>query len=266
MFKKTVLFLLACVPVSIIYTMENGMVIELTQENSAHILQNSSKPVVIDFYATWCPPCKIMKPIFHELALELEENYTFVQADYDKLPELVKNFDVKSMPTFALVENGQLKGSFMGAMSKEAFIVKLEELANGVDLSTLTKEQLDARFFDAIQTNNIETAKQLVGLGVDVNEPLVGGNGLNALAFSLVVPGRLNMVKTLLELGANSDYILESGQRTMTIKELAKMVVDNASANLENAKRIQELLQVTTNVESSDCSTKECSGGVCTLE
>ncbi len=69
---------------------------------------NSSLPTLVDFYATWCGPCKMMTPILQELKGELGENIKIIKVDVDKYPELATHFHVQGVPTLALFQNGNL--------------------------------------------------------------------------------------------------------------------------------------------------------------
>lgn len=83
------------------------MVQELTEDNLQDIV-NSNETVVVQYSATWCGNCRIMKPKFKKLASE-NENISFVIADAEKFPESRKLADVSNLPTFATYVNGALK-------------------------------------------------------------------------------------------------------------------------------------------------------------
>ncbi len=85
------------------------------------------QPVVIDFYASWCPPCKKLSPILDELSQEYKGKVKFYKVNVDNEPDLVKAFDIKSMPTLIYVAlNGDLTSS-IGYMSKKKLIELIEE-------------------------------------------------------------------------------------------------------------------------------------------
>ncbi len=70
--------------------------------------------VIIDFYATWCGPCKVISPKFEEYS-EKFTNLKFVKIDVDNSPELAKKFEIQAMPTFKVVENGNVVDELVGA-------------------------------------------------------------------------------------------------------------------------------------------------------
>ncbi len=102
------------------------MVVNITKDNVKKEIQESSKPVVIDVFATWCGPCKHMKPIFEELQKELGDKYNFVQLNVDESRELAITYGVTSVPTFIFIKNNEIKGKVTGYMSKEDLRTKVE--------------------------------------------------------------------------------------------------------------------------------------------
>lgn len=80
---------------------------------------NEEGTVVIDFYATWCRPCKIMTPIIEEIANE-NKNVKFVKIDIDKNEELAIKYNVMSIPTIIIMKNGEVAKTFVGVTEKDA--------------------------------------------------------------------------------------------------------------------------------------------------
>lgn len=84
----------------------------------AEVLQ-SPIPVLVDFWASWCGPCKAMLPIIEELTAEYDGRVKVVKMNVDEAPETPGKFEVMSIPTFIIFKNGQPAGSFVGMKSKE---------------------------------------------------------------------------------------------------------------------------------------------------
>ncbi len=78
----------------------------------------SDKPVLVDFFATWCGPCRQMLPIVTELSGEMADKIKIVKMDVDESPNTPQKFDIASIPTLILFKNGQVIAQHMGAMPK----------------------------------------------------------------------------------------------------------------------------------------------------
>ena len=87
-------------------------------------LKQSTKPVVIDFHATWCGPCKILSPILEELQEEMEE-VEFVKLDVDQFPEISGANQVMGVPTVVIIKDGEVKDRFVGVKPKETIKEKI---------------------------------------------------------------------------------------------------------------------------------------------
>lgn len=97
--------------------------IKITTENYENEVLNSDKPVLLDFWAAWCGPCKMVSPLVDEIALE-NVDIKVGKINVDEQPELAAKFGVMSIPTLVVMENGKEVNRSIGAMPK-ASILKL---------------------------------------------------------------------------------------------------------------------------------------------
>ena len=89
-------------------------------------LLNSDSPVVIDFHATWCGPCKVLSPILEELSSEVEVE--FVKLDVDQHPDIAGANGVMGVPTVVMLKGGEVKERFVGVQPKEVIKEKVSLL------------------------------------------------------------------------------------------------------------------------------------------
>ncbi len=95
--------------------------LKITKENFEQEVLNSDKPVLLDFWAAWCTPCKMVSPIVEEIAGEV--THTKVgKVNIDEQPELAAAFNVMSIPTLAVMKNGKVVNSIVGARPKSAIL------------------------------------------------------------------------------------------------------------------------------------------------
>lgn len=93
-------------------------VIKINRENFASEVLNSNKPVLLDFYADWCGPCRMVGPIVSEIANE-RNDVKVGKINVDEQPELAAQFQVMSIPMLAVIKNGKLENQVVGYRSKE---------------------------------------------------------------------------------------------------------------------------------------------------
>lgn len=97
--------------------------------NKFEELINSNVPVLVDFFATWCGPCKMMHPVLEELAGMVGDKAKIIKIDIDKNEALSASYNVRSVPTLMIFKNGELKWRASGVHSAPDLQAKLEEFA-----------------------------------------------------------------------------------------------------------------------------------------
>jgi len=92
----------------------------ITQDQWEKEVITSDKPVFVDFWATWCGPCRMVSPIVEQLANEYEGKVNFVKVDVDQNNELASEYNIFSIPTLAIFRNGKIVSQVAGAASKDS--------------------------------------------------------------------------------------------------------------------------------------------------
>jgi|SRR5581483_6901076 len=102
------------------------MPVTITPTNHEKEIKQSSQPVILDIYATWCGPCQQMEPILQELEKEFGNLYKFAKLNVDEGREIsIKEYGVTSVPTFVFIKDGVIKGRETGYMSKDTMKEKV---------------------------------------------------------------------------------------------------------------------------------------------
>lgn len=99
---------------------------DLTKDTFDSGVLQSPTPFLVDFWAPWCGPCKVMSPIVDELAGELA-GIKVGKVNVDENPEIAQRYNILSIPTFILFKGGQVVDQFSGSMSKEALKARVEK-------------------------------------------------------------------------------------------------------------------------------------------
>lgn len=103
------------------------MAFQFTDANFQKEALESDIPVLVDFYADWCGPCKMVAPIVAELAEEYAGVYKIGKLNVDEQPDTAQKYRVMSIPTLIIFKNGAPVGQVVGAVPKKALVEKLEE-------------------------------------------------------------------------------------------------------------------------------------------
>jgi thioredoxin 1 len=107
----------------------NAKYVTLTDANFDSEVLKSDLPVLVDFWATWCGPCRIIAPIIEELASELEGQAVIGKVDVDHNPQTAMNFGIRSIPTLLFFKNGVVVDQLVGSAPKRVLVAKLAALS-----------------------------------------------------------------------------------------------------------------------------------------
>src|SRR3982751_354386 len=100
--------------------------VTVTDASFASDVLGSDKPVLVDFWAEWCGPCKMVAPVLEEIAAEHAEKLTVVKVNIDENPEIARRFQIMSIPTMSVFADGEVVKSIVGAKPKAALLRDLE--------------------------------------------------------------------------------------------------------------------------------------------
>ena len=98
-----------------------------TSDNFEEEVLKSDVPVLVDMFATWCGPCKMMAPVVAQLAEEYEGTVKVGKLDIDQNVDIVAQYKIMSVPTFLVIKDGEVKAKLIGAVSKEELVEAIDQ-------------------------------------------------------------------------------------------------------------------------------------------
>lgn len=105
------------------------MTIEINEANFETEVLHSTQPVLVDFWAEWCGPCKMLSPVLDEIATEQSDRVKVAKVNVDANPALAARFGIQSIPTLLYFVNGEVRHQTVGVAGKKAIVAKLESMA-----------------------------------------------------------------------------------------------------------------------------------------
>ena len=103
--------------------------VTLTDQNFEQEVLNADEPVLVDFWAAWCGPCRIIAPAIEELASEFEGRAKIAKMDVDRNPQIPMSFGIRSIPTLLFFKDGKVVDQLIGVAPKKVLADRLESLA-----------------------------------------------------------------------------------------------------------------------------------------
>lgn len=104
----------------------SGKIVHLSDAEFEEKVLKSAEPVLVDYWAEWCGPCKMVAPILDEIASDYEGKLTVAKLNIDDNPTTPQRFGVRGIPTLMLFKNGEVEGTKVGAMSKSQLAAFLD--------------------------------------------------------------------------------------------------------------------------------------------
>ncbi len=104
------------------------MALEFTDANFDELAMNSDKPVMVDFWAEWCGPCRMVGPIVEEMSNEYDGKAVIGKVNVDENPSISAKFGIRNIPTIIFIKNGEMVDKSVGAVPKNVLAEKIDNL------------------------------------------------------------------------------------------------------------------------------------------
>ena len=108
----------------------SGAILEMTEATFDEEIKASPVPVIVEFWAEWCPPCKMIAPVLHSLAVDYDGRLRVFPINLDEHPELARRYQVISIPTILVFSDGELRRQMIGARSRARLLTEIGDLVS----------------------------------------------------------------------------------------------------------------------------------------
>jgi thioredoxin len=218
-------------------------VLEVTAENFDAVVTQATKPVVIDFHATWCGPCKTIKPIFDQLAQEYPD-WVFAAVDIDQAPDIAAACGVNAVPTFVVFKQGVQWGSLEGGRKKAQLMDELKAIAtHATPAAPYVPSAEVQQLMQEIVKGDLVAVKQMLAKGVDVNGSIKSPFG-DMTPLLIAVASTEEMIDLLLQAGARVGENFEQMVKTQcamyaTVQEKLQQAFDYTRELVQTYKSVK---------------------------